>query len=53
MYKIGVIDEHKMFRRSTNISDKLDRKEFFQKFNGNKLIAKVPLSWKKVLVLLY
>ena len=43
----GVIDEHKTFKGFTNVSDNLDRKEYFKMFNDNKLIAKVPLSWKK------
>ena len=29
------------------MSDNLDRKEFFHIASGGKLIAKVPLSWKK------
>ena len=45
--KYGVIDEYKTFKGFTNVSDKLDRKEVFRKFNGDKLIAKVPLTWKK------
>ena len=49
--KYGVIDEHKTFKGFTNVSDNLDRKEYFNMYNGDKLIAKVPLSWKKVLVM--
>ena len=49
--KYGVIDEHKTFKGFTNVSDYLDRKEYFNMYNGDKLIAKVPLSWKKVLVM--
>ena len=45
--KYGVIDEHKTFKGFTNVSDNLDRKEYFKMFEGDKLIAKVPLSWKK------
>ena len=45
--KYGVIDEHKTFKGFTNVSDNLDRKEYFKMFNGDKLPAKVPLSWKK------
>ena len=45
--KYGVIDEHKTFKGFTNVSDNLDRKENFNMANGGKLIAKVPLSWKK------
>ena len=45
--KFGIIDEDKTFKRFTNVSDNLDRKEYFQMLNGDKLIAKVTLSWKK------
>ena len=44
--KYGAIDEHKTFKRFTNVSDNLDRKEYFKMFEGDELIAKVPLSWK-------
>ena len=44
--KYGVIDEHKTFKGFTNVSDNLDRKEYFKKADGDKLIAKVRLSWK-------
>ena len=47
----GVIDEHKTFKRFINVSDILDRKEYFKMYGGDKLIAKVPLSWKKVFFL--
>ena len=45
--KNGVIDEHKTFKGFTNVSDNLDRKEYFKMFEGDKLVAKVPLSWEK------
>ena len=45
--KYGVIDEHKTFKGFTDVSDNLDRKEYFKMFEGDKLVAKVPLSWKK------
>ena len=45
--KYGVIDEHKTLKGFTNVSDNLDRKEYFKMFGGDKLVAKVPLSWKK------
>ena len=45
--KYGVIDEHKIFKGFTNVSDNLDRKEYFKMFDGDKSIAKVPLSWKE------
>ena len=41
--KYGVIDEHKTFKGLTNVSDNLDRKEYFKMFNGDKLVAKIPL----------
>ena len=47
IYKYGVIDEHKTFKGFTNASDNLDRKEYFKMADGDKLVAKVPLSWKK------
>ena len=45
--KYGVIDEHKTFKGFTNVTNNLDRKEYFRMANGDKLVAKVPLSWKK------
>ena len=45
--KYGVIDEHKTFKEFTNVSDILDRKDYFNMADGGNLIAKVPLSWKK------
>ena len=45
--KYGVLDEHKTFKGFTNVSDNLDRKEYFKMADGDKLVAKVPLSWKK------
>ena len=45
MKKYGVIDEHKTFKGFTKVSDNLDRKEYFKMFRGDKLVAKVPLSW--------
>jgi len=39
--------EHKTLKRFTNVSNNLSRKEYFNMANGGKLIAKVPLSWKK------
>ena len=44
----GVIDEHKTFKGFTNVSGNLDRKEYFKMFEGDKLVVKVPLSWKKL-----
>ena len=43
----GVIDEHKTFIGFSNVSNNSDRKDFFKMFDGAKLIAIVPLSWKK------
>ena len=48
--KYGVIDGHKFFKGFTNVSENSDRNEYFKMFNGDKLIAKVPLSVKKFLV---
>ena len=46
--KYGIIDEHKSFKGFTNDSPtNLDRKEYFEIYNGNNFYAKVPLSWKK------
>ena len=45
--KYGVIDEHKTFKRFSNVSDNLDRKEYFKMADGDNLIAKKPLSRKK------
>ena len=39
--KYGVIDEKKCFKGFTNVSEKLDRKEYFKMANGDELIAKV------------
>ena len=47
IYKYGVIDKQKTFEGFTIVSDNLDRKGYFKMFEGDKLIAKVPLSWKK------
>ena len=44
--KFGYIDEHKTFTIITNVSDNLDRKDFFEMAEEGKPIAKVPLSWK-------
>ena len=45
--KYGAIDEHKTFKGFSNVSDKLDRKEYFKNVDGDNSIAKVPSSWKK------
>ena len=45
--KCGILDEHKTFKRFTNVCENLDRKEYFKTADGGKLIAKDPLSWKK------
>ena len=45
--KYVVIDEHKTFKGFTNVSDNLDKKDYFNMADGGKLLAKVPLSWKK------
>ena len=48
--KHGVIDEHKTLKGFTDVSNNLDRKGYFNMADGGNLVAKVPLSWKKVLV---
>ena len=45
--KYGVIDENRTFKGFTNVSINLDGKEYFKMFDGDKLVAKVPLQWKK------
>ena len=45
--KNGVIDEHKTFKGFKDVKVVLDRKEYFKMADGDKLIAKIPLSWKK------
>ena len=45
--KYGGIDEHNTFKEFTNVSETLNRKEYFNVADGGKFIAKVPLSWKK------
>ena len=48
--KFGILDEHKTFKGFTNVSDNLDRKEYFNRADGDKLVAKVPLIWKKLFI---
>ena len=43
----AVMDEHKTFKAFTNVSHNLDRKEYFKMSADDKLLVKVPLSWKK------
>ena len=43
--KYCVIDEHKTFIRFSDVSDNLDRKQYFKMGDGDNLIGKVPLSW--------
>ena len=45
--KYGSIDEHKTFKEFTNVSDNLDREEYSKMFEGDNIVAKVALSWKK------
>ena len=44
--KCGIIDEHKTFKGFMNVSDNLNRKEYFIMADGGKLIAKALSSWK-------
>ena len=46
--KYGLIDEHKTFKRFSNVSDNSDRKVYFKMADGDNSIAKVPLTWKKI-----
>ena len=45
--KYGIINEKKCFKGFTNVSEKINRKEYFKMPDGDKLFAKVPLSCKK------
>ena len=45
--KFGVLDEQKTFKSFTNVSDNLNGKECFNMAEGGKMVAKVPLIWKK------
>ena len=45
----GIIDEHKTFKGFMNVSDNLNRKEYFIMADGGKLIAKARLIWKKII----
>ena len=45
--KIVIMDEKNTFKGFNSATEKLDRKEFFNMADGDKLIAKLPLSWKK------
>ena len=48
--KYGVVEEHKTFKGFNCVSDNLDRKEYLNMADGDKLIAKVPFSWENHLV---
>ena len=45
--EFGVIDEKKTFKGFKDVKDVLDGKEYINMASGDKLIAKIPLSWKK------
>ena len=45
--KYGVIDENEIFKGFKDVKDVLDKKVYFNMGDGDKLIAKIPLSWKK------
>ena len=45
--KYGVNDEHKTSKGFKDVTDVLDRKEYFNMAKGDKLVVKIPLSWKK------
>ena len=48
--KYGIIDEHKTFESFTNVSGNVKAEEYFKMLDGDIMIAKVPLSWKKTFV---
>ena len=41
------MDEHKCFKGFTNVCENLYRRDFFKMLNDDKLVAKVPRTWKK------
>ena len=45
--KNGVLDEHKTFKGFKDVRDVLDRNQCFKMADGDNLVAKIPLSWKK------
>ena len=45
--RYGIVDKKKCLKGFTNVSEKLNRKEFFNIADGKNLIAKVPLSSRK------
>ena len=47
--KFGFTDEHKTFKSFSNVSVNSNRKEYFKIAIRGKLIAKVFLSWKKII----
>ena len=47
IYKYTVPDEHKTFKRFSIVSVILEKNENFKMVDGDNLIAKLPLSWKK------
>ena len=44
--KNGVKDEHKTLKEMNNVKENIDRIEYFKLLNADKIVAKVPLSWK-------
>ena len=49
LYKFGIKNARKSFKGFTNVSENLNRKECFKMFIGDKIVAKVPLSWRKII----
>ena len=47
------MEEQNFFKGFTNVSANLARKDYFKIFDGDKLIAEVPLSWKKVSIVMF
>ena len=43
----GNFDEHKTFKGLTDSQRQLDRNQYFERLNGEKIHAKLPLIWKQ------
>ena len=47
MKRHGVFDEHQILKKFTNVSEKLNRRQYFKMFVDDNYLAKIPLGWKK------
>ena len=47
VYEYDVISERKTFKNYSDVNKNLDRKESSEMFDGEKLVTKQALSWKK------